>query len=77
MKNEECNNAVLRIVPKINMNKILNIFDELSEKYNDLPVLSNVQKKYYLKSLRYRYDNVLIPVYNKLLEIDNKMNNIG
>ena len=68
MENNECNKAILRIIPKINMDKIKSIFDEIKEEYNDLPVLSKMQKVYYLKSLEYKYNNVLIPVYNKLLE---------
>jgi len=71
LDNEECNKAILRTVPKINMEKISNIFDEILKEYNSLSVLSEIQKKYYLKSLEYRYNNVLIPVYNKLLELDN------
>lgn len=68
MNNEECNKAVLRIVPKINMDKISNIFNEIPEEYNGLPVLSKIQKTYYLKSLEYKYNNILIPIYNKLIE---------
>lgn len=66
MEDLECNKAVLRMVEKIDMNKIKNIFDELPVEYNGLPVLSKMQKTYYLKSLEYKYNNVLIPVYNKL-----------
>lgn len=73
MNNEECNKAVLRIVPKINMDKISNIFNEIPEEYNGLPVLSKIQKTYYLKSLEYKYNNILIPIYNKLIE-KNKIN---
>ena len=69
MDNIECNKAILRIVPKINLNKISNIFNELPEEYNGLPILSKIQKKYCLKSLEYKYNNVLIPIYNKLLKI--------
>lgn len=75
IKNNECNKAILRIIPKINMDKITEIFNEIPEEYNGLPVLSKIQKAYYLKSLEYRYNNVLIPVYNKLLELDNSINN--
>lgn len=65
MNNKECNNAILRIIPKINMNKIKDIFNNI-EKYNDLTVLSKPQKRYYLKVLEYRYNNILLNVYNKL-----------
>lgn len=66
MKNENCNKAILRIVPKINMIKIANIFDDIPEKYNELTVLTKIQKSYYLKILEYRFDNILNPIYNKL-----------
>ncbi len=66
MENKECNVALLRIVPKIDMSKIINIFNEIPSEYNGLSVLSNIQKKYYLKSLQYKYDNILISIYNKL-----------
>lgn len=66
MQNEDCNKAILRIIPKINIDKITNIFNEIPEEYNKLPVLSKAQKTYYLKSLKYKYDNILLPVYNTL-----------
>ena len=75
MNNEECNKAILRIVPKINMEKIADIFNELPEEYMGLQVLSEMQKTYYFKSLEYRYENVLLPIYNKLLELDNETDN--
>lgn len=68
MKNVDCNKAVLRVVPKINIEKISNIFNELPEEFNGFPVLSKMQKTYYLKSIEYKYNNVLMPIYNKLLE---------
>lgn len=69
MNNNECNKAILRIIPKININKIISIFEEIPKEYNGLPVLSEMQKTYYLSSLEYKYNNVLIPIYNKLKEI--------
>lgn len=72
MNNDECNKAILRIIPNINLNDIKNIFDEIPEEYNGLSVLSNIQKQFYLKTLQYKYDNILLPTYNKLLEKDNR-----
>ncbi len=72
MNNDDCNKAMLRIIPKINMNEIKKIFDEIPEEYNGLSVLSQIQKAYYLKSLEYRYDKLLLPIYNKL---DNNTSN--
>lgn len=70
MVNEDCNKAVLRIIPRIDMNKIIDLFNEIPLEYNNLPVLSEVQRNYYLKSLEYKYNNILIPVYNKLRKND-------
>lgn len=67
MNNIECNNAILRIVPKINIDEIKCIFDEIPEEFNGLPILSEMRKNYYFKSLIYKYDNVLVPIYNKLI----------
>lgn len=74
MKNVDCNKAVLRVVPKINIEKISNIFNELPEEYGGFPVLSKMQKIYYLKSIEYKYNNVLMPIYNKLLETNKDAN---
>lgn len=40
MINEECNKSVLRIVPKINIDKIKELFNEIPEEYNNLKVFS-------------------------------------
>ena len=66
MKNEECNKALLRIVPRIDFNKITNIFNELSNLNNEYTIISESQKNFYLKSLKYKYDKVLLPIYKKL-----------
>lgn len=75
MNDEECNKAILRVIPKISMDKIVNIFEEIPEEWDGLPVLSRIQKNYYLKSLEYKYINVLIPVYTKLVKRNNTTNN--
>lgn len=71
MNNNDCNEALKRIVPLINMDKITDMFNSIPQEYNGLPILSNVQKKYYLRSLEYKYNNILLPIYNKLLEKNN------
>lgn len=70
MDNTFCNEAILRIVPKIDFNKIEDIFNEIPEKVNEFLVLSDIQRLLYLKSLKYKYKNVLLPVYNKLINKD-------
>ena len=45
MNNAECDEAILRIIPKINMYKISNIFDEIPEYYNGLPIYNKLLEK--------------------------------
>ena len=68
MQNEDCNQALLRIFPKINLEEIKNLFDSIPEEYNGLNVLSKQQKEFYYSSLEYKYEKVFKPVYNKLVE---------
>ncbi len=60
-KNAECNKALGRIVPRINMKEINHIIDEI-------PFLGDVQKKFYQSIIRERYERVLYPT---LREIEN------
>lgn len=66
LENEDCNQAILRIVPNINLSEISKIFNEVPEEIDGIQVLSKKQKDLYLNSLEYRYNNVLLPIYNKL-----------
>lgn len=70
MSNSDLNKAVLRIVPKINKDKIFNLIDEIPSEDRGIRIISDVQKEFYKKTLDYRYEKVLEPVFNKLLEID-------
>ena len=70
MNNLDCNESLIRIFSKIDMHKIKELFDKIPSTYNGIPVLSNEQRELYYKSLVYKYNNILKPVYNKL--IDNK-----
>ena len=71
MNNEDCNQALIRIYPKINLSEIKNLFDSIPCEYNNLPVLSVEQKDLYFKSLEYKYVNVLTPIYNMLIKKTN------
>ena len=50
--------ALRRIVPKIDFVKIQDIIDNTE-------YISNIRKSYLLKSLRYRFDYILLPAFNK------------
>lgn len=61
LKNVDCNEALLRMVPKIDFNKINKIIDET-------PYISDIRKKFYKTIIKMRYDEILIPAFNKLNE---------
>lgn len=70
MNNLELNEVILEIVPKINLDKIHEIIYELPNYFDDIEVISEVKKDFYYKSLEYRYNEILIPIYNKLKDND-------
>lgn len=59
LQNEDCNNALKRIVPKIDMKKINQIIDET-------PFLSELQKAFYKTMLKERKERILDFSYQKL-----------
>lgn len=58
---EDLNNALLRLYPKINMEKINSIID-------DTPYMSNIRKEFLKKSILFRKENILEKAYKKLLK---------
>ena len=68
MKYKECNDALVRIFPKINLDKIKNLFDEIPIEYDGLVVFSEAQKKLYFESLVYKYEKVFKPIYDKIIK---------
>lgn len=59
LENEDCNQALLRIYPRIDFKKI----DEIIE---NTPSISNIRKDFYKKILRLRYEKILKFSYEKL-----------
>ena len=59
LENEECNKALLRIYPLIDMKKIYEIID-------NTPVISDIRKEFYKKILQLRYEKILKCSYDKL-----------
>lgn len=66
LQNDDLNNAVLRIVPKIDIEKIKEIINSIPEKFEGIDIISPVQKEFYTKTIEYRYKNVLVPTLEKL-----------
>lgn len=59
LENKDCNKALKRILPKIDMEKIYKIVDET-------PFISDLQKKFYKTMLRERKERILDFSYQKL-----------
>lgn len=59
LKNEECNKAVNRIVPLIDMNKIYEIIDKTE-------YISDLRKEFYKRIINERYMKILKIAYDKL-----------
>lgn len=58
LKNDECNQALLRMFPKIDMNKICQII-------TDTPYISDMRKNFYKKIIELRYEKILKCSYDK------------
>lgn len=67
-KSKDLNEALVRIIPKIDLNKIKNIFEQLPEEINGIKTISNKQKEVYYRILEYRFNNILLPSYNKVIK---------
>lgn len=59
MKNEDCNNALMRVYPKIDMDKINSIVSET-------PYISDLHKKFLTTMLKERKERILKPAYTQL-----------
>ena len=58
LKNEECNKAINRVVPNINIK-------EINSFINSITCMSDIRRNFYNKIINYRYE-ILNEVYNKL-----------
>ncbi len=58
-----CSDAIRRLVPGIGgcMNRIRALIEEI-------PTLSEVQKQFFTLIIEYRYEKVLLPVYQKIIQ---------
>lgn len=59
LENEECNNALSRIFPKIDLENVNKIIEET-------PFISDIRKEFYKKIIQMRYEKILKYSYEKL-----------
>ena len=55
-ENSECNEAIVRIAPKIKMDQINDFIDKV-------PYISELQKEFYKKYIGARYEKIILPAY--------------
>ena len=67
---EELHQAVIRNIPLIieKFDDIKQIFTEIPESYHDLYICSKCRKEFYIKSMEYRINELLVPSYNRYAE---------
>lgn len=61
MENEDLNEAIQRIVPKVDM-------DEISALIDNTPYISVTQKQFYKTYIGARFDKILVPVFEQLMD---------
>ena len=64
LKNEECNNAIMRMYNQINLKRIFELIDEVD-------VISDIRKQLYKTVIERKYKDILSVAYKKLNKIKN------
>lgn len=59
LKNEDCNEALKRMINKIDMEKI-------QKEIDNMPIISDTRKRFYKELLNGRFEIILKRTYNKL-----------
>lgn len=67
LENKECNKAIERITPRINLEKIGGIIDSISS-------ISNIRKEFYKTMIEKRLANIIEPAYSKIISRDIVVN---
>jgi len=65
LSNNDCNKALLRITPKIDMDKISNFIDEVL-------YISDIQKEFYKKYIGARYEKIILPAFEQIQRINQE-----
>lgn len=63
---KDCNEALKRIVPQIDLRQIKEIIYDVPNEYKGIRVTSDIQKEFYFKVLELRYEKILKPAYEKI-----------
>ena len=61
LENDDCSEALMRMYPRIDINKINDIIDEI-------PCITDIRKKFYKIIIKYKYEDILQAAYKKKLK---------
>lgn len=66
----ELKSSIKKNVPLVhkNLSNIFDMIDEIPNKAGNYQILSNVRKEVYKKEIYARFENILLPEYNKIIE---------
>ena len=66
----ELKDAILKVVPLIEekINEITEFIFQIPSEYKGIPVISESRKAYYAKSVEYRVEEILKPIYKKIAQ---------
>lgn len=59
-QNEDCNAALMRIVPRIDIGKIEKVI-------NAIPCITDLQQKFYKYYIKKRYELIIMPTYESIM----------
>ena len=65
-KNNDCNNAVLRLVERFEYSKIESIIDNIPVNHNGISVMPEMQKMFYKDIIQLRYNDIILPAALKI-----------
>ncbi len=72
MANDDCNRALLRVVPNIDPVSIRDMIESIPRDCNGITVISDARKEFYCQCIEYRYEKSLYPSFLKAKELEQQ-----
>lgn len=68
LDNNDLKQALYEVVPVINekLNDIIDMIDDIPEKYNNMMIISSDRREYYKESIEVRFNELLYPAYENI-----------
>ena len=68
VNNDDLNKAIIKVYELVNdrLNDIITFINEIPNEYNELLVMSNNRKQYYIETMKLRIEEILRPKYLEL-----------